>query len=90
MKIRPNENESYIIYNLKTKEVVEDHLKPMSDHALRSAARRVVDIINLLWSELAAQVLDGLRIHLLDKWKHPHSLVGLNTAGKYRHGSQNA
>ena len=45
MEIKPNENESYIIYNLKTKEVVEDHLKPMSEEALHSAARRVVDII---------------------------------------------
>ena len=49
---------------------------------------RVVDVIDLLWSELAAKFLHCLAVHLLQQRKHPHAFIRHDAAGKYRHGRE--
>ena len=56
----------------------------------RVLERSVVDVIDLLRGKLAAELLHGLSVHLLDERQQPHSLVGKHAAGKNCHSGDDA
>ena len=51
--------------------------------------RGVVDAVDLLRCEFAAEILHGLCVHLLDQRKKPHSLICPHAACKYCQSSNN-